>query len=138
MEKVKSQGKNKTPREIRNNDEDENTMNLKSTVSSGETGNTVPSAGGMDERSMGYYMSRTRDESSGTQEQTGSTNKAEEESDEDELMDSTGPSGESEDPGEWKTVEKGKGAKPRVPTLYEKALHLYASTLSGSGRGNDP
>ena len=138
LEKVKSQGKNKTPREIRNNDEDENTMNLKSTVSSGETGNTVPSAGGMDERSMGYYMSRTRDESSGTQEQTGSTNKAEEESDEDELMDSTGPLGESEDPGEWKTVEKGKGAKPRVPTLYEKALHLYASTLSGSGRGNDP
>ena len=87
LEKIEKQGGSKTLDEIRNNSEDDNTMNVKSTTSgmTGNTGNTVPSARGMDEESM-EYNKRNRDTTSDTQEITGSPKRAEVDSDSDEEM----------------------------------------------------
>ena len=52
-------------------------------------------------------------------------------------MEDTEKGRDEEDPGEWTEVKKGKGAKPREPTLFEKALNLYSSTLSGSRGGSN-
>ena len=126
------------PGEIRKGEEDENTIHVKSTTSgmTGHTGNTVPSVRGMEDESHRAIDMWRKDETSDIHkdgierdsEDKGITQQIEEMD-----LDKDTAEAESEE-GTWTTVSQKKGAKPRPPTLMEKAIS-FATHLSGSVGG---
>ena len=132
LEKLEANAKNQTLAEIRNND-DEITMNLRSTTSdmSGETGKTVPSAHGMDHRSVDVPLDRKESRT----EQTQYSSEGTKNSDDSSNVDMEAELKKTSDEGEWTEVAPGKGFKPT--TLLGKAYHAFTSNLS-TGGGQSP
>ena len=107
------------PEDIRKDEEDE-TMNVKSTGSgfTNHTGNTVPSVKYFngDQQSRSSRLTETDTPSVGTNIITETSQEKE-------------PPDERE--GEWKTVPKGKGGKPRELSIYERTKAAFG--LQGLG-----
>ena len=141
MEKVREAEERHTPADIRQGDADENTIHIRSTTSgmTGHTGQTVPSVQGVEEGSTRTAtMTRERSSASTTREELEMYHDAHDPGpaatkDNMEIDTTTEESTE----GRWSTVTSQKGAKPRQPTLMEKAFH-YATHLSGTMGGQNP
>ena len=107
-----------TPADIRKGEEDENTMNVIS-VNSGYTGHTGQTLQSMGDQDMQSVENSTPAQSL----RTPSEDRTEAETD-------YTPE-KNKEHTEWKEVEKGKGAKPRAPTIKQAAMYYLG--LQGMG-----
>ena len=107
-----------TPADIRKDEEDENTMNVIS-VNSGYTGHTGQTLQSMGDQDMQSVENSTPAQSL----RTPSEDRTEAETD-------YTPE-KNKEHTEWKEVEKGKGAKPRAPTIKQTAMYYLG--LQGMG-----
>ena len=142
MENVKAgeEGDAHAPGDIRKGEEDENTIHIKSTTSgmTGNTGNTVPSVRGMEDDSHQATETWRSDIAEDTYKESRDTDNDDkaitQQIEAMELDRNKRNKGQGE--GTWTTVSPKKGAKPRPPTLMEKAIN-FATHLSGSVGGGD-
>ena len=110
-------------------------MNMKSTTSgmSGETSKTVPSAHGMDHRSVELNNERVDNRTENTQAMSTTTQQSEDSME--TGIDMEQQLQKEQDKGNWTTVKPGKGFKP---TFLERAYNTFTTNLSLSGGGQEP